>query len=95
MSKVDEATGTYIDLRETESGLSYLYDNALVLRVVGIIRPVPLRYFDRDQRTSDARRGDYPVAQCGKERSGGGPADGIEKCRNADLTTDNLKKRHN
>ncbi|MCD8120498.1 MAG: ABC transporter ATP-binding protein/permease [Lachnospiraceae bacterium] len=35
----DEATGTYIDLRETESGLSYLYDNALVLRVVGIIRP--------------------------------------------------------
>ncbi|MCD7832443.1 MAG: ABC transporter ATP-binding protein/permease [Lachnospiraceae bacterium] len=35
----DSATGTYIDLRETESGLQYLYDNALTLHVVGIIRP--------------------------------------------------------
>jgi len=34
----DSATGTYIDLRETESGLQYLYDNALTLSVVGIIR---------------------------------------------------------
>lgn len=34
----DSATGTYIDLRETESGLQYLYDNALSLKVVGVIR---------------------------------------------------------
>ncbi|MCC8101239.1 MAG: ABC transporter ATP-binding protein/permease [Clostridiales bacterium] len=34
----DSTTGTYIDLRETESGLQYLYDNALTLKVVGVIR---------------------------------------------------------
>ncbi|MCC8050260.1 MAG: ABC transporter ATP-binding protein/permease [Clostridiales bacterium] len=34
----DSAAGTYIDLRETESGLQYLYDNALSLKVVGVIR---------------------------------------------------------
>lgn len=35
----DEKTGTYTDLRETEAGLKYLYDNALKLRVVGIAKP--------------------------------------------------------
>ena len=35
----DEATGLYTDLRETEAGLRYLYDNALTLKVTGIIRP--------------------------------------------------------
>jgi len=35
----DEKTGTYVDLRETEAGLKYLYDNALTLRVVGIAKP--------------------------------------------------------
>jgi len=35
----DEAAGLYTDLRETQAGLKYLYDNALPLKVVGIIRP--------------------------------------------------------
>lgn len=35
----DEATGLYIDLRNTDTGLKYLYDNALTLKVTGIIRP--------------------------------------------------------
>jgi len=35
----DEKTGTYTDLRDTEAGLKYLYDNGLELRVVGIARP--------------------------------------------------------
>ncbi len=35
----DEESGTYKDLRETETGLRYLYDNGLTLRVVGIVRP--------------------------------------------------------
>ena len=35
----DEKTGTYIDLRESEAGLKYLYDNALALHVVGIAKP--------------------------------------------------------
>lgn len=35
----DESTGTYTDLRETEAGLRYLYDNGTVLKVSGIIRP--------------------------------------------------------
>ena len=35
----DELTGLYRDLRETDTGLRYLYDNALTLRVTGIIRP--------------------------------------------------------
>lgn len=34
----DESTGFYTDLRETEAGLQYLYDNALTLKVTGIIR---------------------------------------------------------
>ncbi|MBQ6947533.1 MAG: ABC transporter ATP-binding protein, partial [Clostridia bacterium] len=37
--KFDEITGLYTDLRETESGLRYLYDKAMKLRVSGIIRP--------------------------------------------------------
>ena len=35
----DEATGLYNDLRESDAGLRYLYDNALNLKVTGIIRP--------------------------------------------------------
>lgn len=35
----DEKTGIYTDLRNTEAGLKYLYDNALVLHVVGIAKP--------------------------------------------------------
>lgn len=35
----DEKTGSYTDLRQTEAGLRYLYDNALNLKVTGIIRP--------------------------------------------------------
>ena len=34
----DEATGLYSDLRQTDAGLQYLYDNALRLQVTGIIR---------------------------------------------------------
>ena len=36
---LDEQTGLYVDLRETDAGLRYLYDNALNLKVTGIIRP--------------------------------------------------------
>lgn len=35
----DETTGTYVDLRESDAGLQYLYDNALTLKVTGIIKP--------------------------------------------------------
>ena len=35
----DEATGLYKDLRDTEAGIRYLYDNGLKLKVTGIIRP--------------------------------------------------------
>ena len=35
---LDEATGLYTDLRNTETGLRYLYDNALELKVSGVIR---------------------------------------------------------
>ncbi|MCH5348666.1 MAG: ABC transporter ATP-binding protein/permease, partial [Oscillospiraceae bacterium] len=35
----DETTGTFADLRESDAGLRYLYDNALTLKVSGIIRP--------------------------------------------------------
>ncbi|MGN1203989.1 MAG: ABC transporter permease, partial [Lachnospiraceae bacterium] len=35
----DEVTGTYKDLRDTDAGLKYLYDNALTLHVVGIVKP--------------------------------------------------------
>lgn len=36
---LDEKTGLYNDLRKTETGLRYLYDNAIPLKVSGIIRP--------------------------------------------------------
>ena len=39
--KYDEENGTYTDLRNTEAGLQYLYDNGLELKVAGIIRPDP------------------------------------------------------
>ena len=39
--KYDEENGIYTDLRETEAGLQYLYDNGLELKVSGIIRPDP------------------------------------------------------
>ncbi len=35
----DEETGLYMDLRETDAGLKYLYDNGVDLKVTGIIRP--------------------------------------------------------
>ncbi|MBR5973767.1 MAG: ABC transporter ATP-binding protein/permease [Clostridiales bacterium] len=35
----DPATGLYTDLRLSEQGLQYLYDNAMTLKVVGIVRP--------------------------------------------------------
>ena len=35
----DEATGIYTDLRASDAGLRYLYDNGMVLTVSGIIRP--------------------------------------------------------
>lgn len=36
---LDESTGLYTDLRETDAGLKYLYDNGTVLKVSGVIRP--------------------------------------------------------
>ena len=35
----DANTGIYADLRETDAGLRYLYDNGIALKVSGIIRP--------------------------------------------------------
>lgn len=35
----DEATGLYKDLRQTDAGIRYLYDNGLTLKITGIIRP--------------------------------------------------------
>jgi len=35
----DEITGLYTDLRSTSSGLKYLYDNGVSLKVVGIVKP--------------------------------------------------------
>ena len=35
----DDVTGLYTDWRNTDAGLRYLYDNALTLKVSGIIRP--------------------------------------------------------
>ena len=37
----DAGTGLYNDLRQTDAGLKYLYDNALRLQVTGIIRKSP------------------------------------------------------
>ncbi len=36
---LDESTGLYTDIRESDAGLRYLYDNGTVLKVTGIIRP--------------------------------------------------------
>lgn len=35
----DESTGCYTDLRNTDTGLNYLYDNGIPIKVSGIIRP--------------------------------------------------------
>ena len=35
----DESTKTYVDLRDTEAGLKYLYNNGITLKVSGIIKP--------------------------------------------------------
>lgn len=35
----DEVSGLYTDLRDTQAGLKYLYDNGTALKVSGIIRP--------------------------------------------------------
>ncbi len=35
----DESTGLYTDLRDTDAGLKYLYDNGMTLKVSGIVRP--------------------------------------------------------
>ncbi|MBO6116436.1 MAG: ABC transporter ATP-binding protein/permease [Ruminococcus sp.] len=37
--QLDNSTGNYTDLRESEAGLSYLYDNGIDIKVSGIIRP--------------------------------------------------------
>lgn len=37
--RFDEASGLYIDLRDTEAGLRFLYDNAMSLKITGIIKP--------------------------------------------------------
>jgi len=36
---LDEKTGTYTDLRTTETGIKYLFSNGIPLKVTGIIRP--------------------------------------------------------
>lgn len=36
---LDESTGLYTDLRDSQAGLKYLYDNGMDLKVSGIIRP--------------------------------------------------------
>lgn len=36
---LDEQSGIYTDLRETQTGMKYLYDNGTALKVSGIIRP--------------------------------------------------------
>lgn len=45
----DADTGVYTDLRTTETGLRYLYDNGITLKVTGIIRP------NADAQTSQER----------------------------------------
>lgn len=37
--RYDETTGLYTDLRDTDAGLRFLYDNAMTLKITGIIRP--------------------------------------------------------
>ena len=36
---LDEGSGLYLDLRKTQTGLKYLYDNGISLKVSGIIKP--------------------------------------------------------
>lgn len=36
---LDKESGLYTDLRDTEAGLKYLYDNGIDIKVTGIIRP--------------------------------------------------------
>lgn len=36
---LDEQSGVYTDLRDTQAGMKYLYDNGTALKVSGIIRP--------------------------------------------------------
>ncbi len=36
---IDTETGLYVDLRDTDAGLRYLYNNGIPLKVSGIIRP--------------------------------------------------------
>lgn len=36
---IDEVSGNYTDLRKTDAGLKYLYNNALSLKISGIIKP--------------------------------------------------------
>lgn len=36
---LDEKTGLYTDLRDTDAGMRYLYDNGLKLKITGIVRP--------------------------------------------------------
>ncbi len=38
---IDPATGGYIDISTTETGLTYMYDNGIEIKVSGIIRPDP------------------------------------------------------
>ncbi len=37
--RYDETTGVYTDLRDSQTGLRYLYDNATTLKITGIIKP--------------------------------------------------------
>jgi len=37
--RYDEATDTYTDLRETQTGMKFLYDKGISLKVSGIVRP--------------------------------------------------------
>ncbi len=36
---IDKDSGLYIDLRDTDAGMRYLYDNGIPLKVSGIVRP--------------------------------------------------------
>ena len=38
---LDEATGFYADLRDTDAGIRYLYDNGLTLKITAIVTPNP------------------------------------------------------
>lgn len=38
---IDPATGGYIDISNTDAGLTYMYDNGIEIKVSGIIRPDP------------------------------------------------------